>query len=91
MVDKEKIKVESGDIIDIVKFNNLPSPVTAVYWGSKTGWWIETLCVQTGLMRVDVCGMLERCHFSDVKELIDINGNKHNPDDFYIDTQTINN
>ena len=48
-------------------------------------WWIETLDVQTGCMRLDVCGQIDLSHFGEVMELIDIDGGKHDPDDFWID------
>ena len=66
------------------KFNSLPSPVTAVLCGGG-GYWIETLCVQTGLMRLDVSGKVDHRHFSEVMKLVDIDGGKHNPDDFWLD------
>lgn len=73
-----------GDILDIKKFNELPSPVTAKLIGGGE-YWIETLCVQTGAMRIDVCGMIDHMEFIDVLELIDINGKQYNPDDFWLD------
>lgn len=74
---------QNGDKLNITKFNNLPSPVTAVLIGGGE-YWIESLCVQTGLMRLDISGMIDREDFIMVKTLIDANGNKHNPDEFWI-------
>ena len=72
------------DIIDIDKFNALPGPVAArIDFGAEH--WIETLCVQTGCMRLDVCGKIQLSHFDHVRKLIDADGNEHNPDIFYID------
>ena len=76
--------VQYGDILDGEKFNKLPSPVTARMC-SGSEWWIETLDVQTGAMRLDVCGQIDLSHFSEVIELIDYNGYKHNPDDFWLE------
>jgi len=78
-------EVQEGDILDIAKFNALPGPVTAKMCGGSE-LWIESLCVKTGLMRLDVCGKIDRCHFSEVIELIDINNCKHDPDDFWIES-----
>ena len=72
--------------MDIAKFNGLPSPVTAVLYGDSNGYWIESLCVQTGAMRVDVSGQIDHHDFAYVKELVDIDGGKYDPDDFWIDT-----
>ena len=76
--------LKDGDILNGAKFNMLPSPVTARMYGGGE-WWIETLDVQTGAMRLDVCGQIDLRHFSEVVELIDIDGGKHDPDDFWID------
>jgi len=82
--DENLMQGVKGDIIDIAKFNSLPAPVTAVLFGGSK-YWIDTLCVQTGCMSIDVCGMLDKSHFSDVKQLIDIDGGIHDPDDFWLD------
>ncbi len=74
-----------GDILDMEKFNSLPQPVTAILYGDTSGYWIETLCVQTGCMRLDVMGKIDLSHFDNVKHLVDIDGNTHDPDDFWID------
>lgn len=76
--------VQKNDILDIDKFNALPHPVTAILYGDTSGYWIETLCVQTGCMRLDVMGQIDLCHFDSVKQLVDIDGGKHDPDEFWI-------
>ena len=81
---KTKECQECGDILNIVKFNALPGPVTARLIGGDE-YWIESLCVRTGLMRLDVCGQIDLSDFSLVAALIDIDGNEHNPDDFWIE------
>ncbi len=80
----EPQEVLPGDKIDIVKFNALPGPVTARLCGGAE-WWIETLCVQTALMRVDVCGQTDRHCFSEVMALIDADGIEHDPETFWTD------
>lgn len=71
------------DMLDIKKFNSLPGPVTARIVGGGE-YWIETLCVQTGLMRLDVSGQIDFNEFAMVAMLIDSNGIEHDPDDFYL-------
>ena len=77
--------VQKKDILNIDKINSLPQPITAILYGDTSGYWIETLCVRTGLMRLDVMGQIDLCHFDDVKMLVDIEGIEHDPDDFWID------
>ena len=77
-------EAQAGDMLNMKKFNALPSPVTArLFSGSEH--WIESLCVQTGLMRLDVCGQIDLSEFSLVKTLVDIDGGEHDPDDFWIE------
>lgn len=73
-----------GDVICIEKFNSLSSPVTASMYGGGE-YWIETLDVQTGLMRLDVCGQIDLSSFGLVKSLIDADGISHDPDDFWVE------
>ena len=46
---------------------------------------LETLCVQTGLLRYDVCGKLDRGHIAEVYQFKDWDGNTYEPDEFYTD------
>ena len=73
-----------ADILDMEKFNSLQGPVTARLFGGDE-YWVETLCVQTGCMRLDVCGKIDFSHFDEVSMLVDINGDEHDPDDFWIE------
>jgi len=78
------IKIQEGDLLKIKEFNELPSPVTARIFGGGE-YWIETLDVQTGCMRLDVSGQIDLSEFSMVKMLIDANGNEYDPDDFWVE------
>lgn len=80
----DEMKPRPGDTLDMAKLNSLPSPITARLCGGSE-WWIETLDVQTGCMRLDVCGQIDLSHFSEVIVLIDFDGNEHEPDDFWLD------
>lgn len=80
---KEKpIELKRSDLINGPKFNSLPSPVTAKMIGGGE-WWIESLCVETGFLRLDVCGQIDLGEFCMVSELVGSDGATHNPDDFY--------
>lgn len=75
---------QPGDELDINKFNALPGPVTAILFGGDE-FWIETLDVSTGCMRLDVSGAIQLGHFDSVNKLRDINGNEFDADDFYLE------
>lgn len=66
--------------------NSLPQPFLALFFGGKDWWWpVYDIDVETGLMRIDVCGKLQVMHFGDVKELRDEGGVSHDPETFYSD------
>lgn len=72
------------DQLKIDKINRLPHPLTAVFYGGDE-WEIYSICVETGLMKINVVGMLDNCHFDNVKKIKDIDGGVHDADDFWID------
>lgn len=74
-----------ADILDVDKFNSLPHPLMAVLWGCDSGITIETVCVETGCMRLDVMGQIDLSHFDNVKAVIDGDGVKHDADDFWLE------
>lgn len=80
----EEMEQRPGDLLNMLKFNTLPGPVTARISGGAE-YWIETLDVQTGLMRLDVSGRLDRMEFIEANMLIDGDGVEHNPDDFWLE------
>ena len=75
-----------ADLLNIEKINALPHPLAAVQWGG--GSWsfpVHDIDVETGMMRIDVCGLLQVTHFSEVKFLRDGDGIDHDSDIFYIE------
>jgi hypothetical protein len=56
----------------------------AVFYGGDE-WPLESIDVQTGMMRIDVCGKLQVKHIGDVREFIDADGDRHSADSFYVD------
>ena len=72
------------DILNMEYINSLPQPFLARMAGGGE-WEVDTICVETGLMKLNVCGMLDNSHISEVIEFTDIDGNKHDPDDFWLD------
>ena len=73
-----------NDILRMDYINSLPPPLMAQFYDGSE-YEVYSICVETGLMKINVCGMLDNCEISDVKVFIDIDGAQHDPDSFYID------
>lgn len=72
-----------SDLLDMDRLNSLPQPL---WVNSSATWWpVHDIDVETGLLRIDVCGMLDVLHFGGITGLRDAHGNEHDPDDFYLD------
>ena len=69
-----------ADILDMQKINSLPQPLS-----TEDGYYFETIDVQTGLVRVDVGGMIDFGEFSDFITIFDGDGVEHRTEDFYLD------
>lgn len=81
-----------SDLLDMAYINSLPQPFMAQKWGDKGDDWlwpVNDIEVQTGMMRIDVCGMLDVLHIGDIKRFKDMDGKWHDADDFYIDAERI--
>lgn len=86
MSNQETGQPIQGDRLRMDYINSLPQPLTAVMIGGDK-WPVEDICVQTGLVRCDICGKLQRYHFEDVRNFIDDEGAVHDPGTFEIDCQ----
>lgn len=71
--------MQKGDMLDMDKINSLPHPL----WFGE--WPAHTICVQTGLMHLDVCGMFDNHHFASYVSFKDAEGNEHFTEDFYLE------
>ncbi|QDP50500.1 MAG: hypothetical protein Unbinned6284contig1001_56 [Prokaryotic dsDNA virus sp.] len=71
-----------SDLLDIDKINNL-GPIMAKINGSIYD--LEAVCVETGLCRIDVCGMLDRIEWHTIDKILDWDLNEYEPDDFYLE------
>lgn len=74
----------SGDLLRMDHINSLPQPFIAHFYGGSE-WPVYDIDVETGLLRIDVCGKLEVKHIGDVREFIDLDGVSHEADSFYAD------
>lgn len=77
-----------SDLLKINSFNRLQHPLFCRFAGDSSDSLIETVCVQTGLMRIDVYGKIDHRHIGEVMEIVDGDGNRYDVDDFYIDSDT---
>ena len=76
--------IETGDRLKLDHINSLPQPFIGVFFGGDR-WPIEDIDVQTGLLRINVCGKLQVKHIGDVKHFVDADGGIHDSDSFYVD------
>lgn len=73
-----------ADKLNMQALNALPQPLIARFCGGDE-WPVHDIDVETGLMRIDVCGRLQVKEFCDVTVLCDADCYDHDPDDFYLD------
>jgi len=64
--------------------NSLPQPFIAHFFGGDE-WPVHDIEVQTGLLRIDVCGKLQAKHIGEVNFFRDMDGAEHDSDTFYSD------
>lgn len=74
----------AADLLDMDHINSLPQPLFAMTWHG-TWWPVHDIEVQTGLVRIDVCGKLDVKPVGDIRKFRDDIGHEHEPDDFYVD------
>lgn len=76
------------DLLSMELIDSLPQPL----WVSENGkdwWWpVVDIDVQTGLMRIDVCGQTQRCHFDDWSYVRDDAQVMHDWDTFYLEGES---
>lgn len=74
-----------ADLLDMAYINSLPQPLWAGTWGHN--WPVYDICVQTGLMRLDVCGKLDITHIDKHITVKDATGKVHYTGDLYLDPE----
>lgn len=72
------------DLLRMDYINSLPQPFMATFCGGDE-WQVYDIEVGTGLLRIDVCGMLEVKSMGEVINFTDADGTCHDPDTFYCD------
>ena len=62
---------------------NSLSPLCVRLGASESWWLLEYIDVESGALRIDVCGLRQIGDFEDVQRLLDCNGDEHDPEEFY--------
>ena len=75
--------VDMKDVLNMDHINGLPQPFVARFCGGYE-WPIHDIDVETGLLRIDVCGKLQVRHISEVMAFKDADGVDHDSDSFYL-------
>lgn len=77
------------DLLRMDYINSLPQPFLVRFAGDRNWWWpVHDFEVQTGLIRIDVCGKLQVKNFGEVMEIKDGAGTSHDPDTFYSEEES---
>jgi hypothetical protein len=80
----DKDQAQPGDTLDMAYINSLPHPFMGRMLGGA--WWpIHDFEVQTGLVRIDVCGKLDVKHIGDFTAFRDGAGVERRSIAFYVD------
>lgn len=80
-----------ADLLNMERINQLPQPFVTRLLGDKEFLYeIESIDVQTGLLRINVCGLLQVSHISEISSFRDAQGKEHDPETFYADYETTN-
>jgi hypothetical protein len=76
------------DLLNLSHINSLPQPFVVRLLGDKDfNWPLWDIDVETGMLRIDVCGKLDVKHISDVSMFRDDAGREHTPDSFYLEDE----
>lgn len=71
-----------SDLLRMDHINSLPQPFVAHFCGGSE-WPVFDIDVETGLLRIDVCGLLEVTNIGNVMFFRDMDGVEHDADSFY--------
>lgn len=71
------------DLLNMEYINSLPQPFIARFVGGDT-WEVYDIDVETGLLRINVCGRLQIMSIGEVTSFIDANGDEHDAESFYL-------
>ena len=72
-----------ADLLKMDYINSLPQPFMVNFVGDTWEWEVHDIDVQTGLLRINVMGLLDVKHIADVRHFKDMDGVEYDPDTFY--------
>lgn len=72
------------DLLRMDFINSLPQPIVVRDLGCDVWWPLIDIDVETGLLRIDVYGLPQIKHLSDVGSMKDADGIEYDPDDLYL-------
>lgn len=75
------------DLLNGGKINALQYPLSVVFYGDTYQWPLYDICIETGLLRINVSGLLDVIEIGDIKAIVDGNGVHHDIDIFFTDYQ----
>ena len=74
-----------SDTLRMDYINSLPQPFMATLIGNGGYWPVNDIEVQTGVLRIDVMGILQAMCISEVDYFTDMDGVKHKAETFFSD------
>ena len=77
-----------SDKLHMDYINSLPQPFIGRFFGGDE-WPIYDIDVETGLLRIDVCGKLQVKEIGEVRFFRDDNGIEHDSETFYSDYEGV--
>lgn len=76
----------TSDLLRMDYINSLPQPFVARMFGGAE-WEVADIDVETGLMRILVCGKIQPTHIGEVSHFRDMDGAVHSADSFYCESE----
>ena len=74
------------DLLRMDYINSLPQPFLARFCGDKDTWWpVHCFGVDAAVCLIDVCGKLQGKRFCEIMEIIDGDGVKHDPEQWWVE------
>ncbi len=77
------------DMLRMDYINSLPQPFMVTFVGGDE-WPLIFICVQTGLMQIDVVGKNQNMEIGEVRHFTDADGIDHDMETFFVDYEAYN-
>lgn len=74
-----------ADILNMEYINSIPHPLMCRKHEGDSWCQVETICVQTGCMRLDIWGRIDLTHIDKFLHFQGADGEIHNAEDFYLE------